>query len=977
MNSDYSNLSGDISGTVTPTSSITTHPNFVSEVGRDFRLGGNSPCLDAGNNTYCTEAFDIRGSSFARKLNKSNGTLAGTIDMGAYEYKHATDPITGCTNPTSGGAIARNQTGCTSIDPTELTDSVSPTGYYGTLEYKWQKSTTSASSGFADISGATASTYDPGAITINTWFKRFARVACMSTWIGAGESNVVAITVYSTLTAGSISASQSICYNITPNQMTGTAPTGGKTPYSYQWQSSSDNVNFSNISGSTGLTYAPGALTATTYYRLLQTSDYCGTVSTNVVTKTVYGEFVVGTAGSDQSICQNSSPVILTATAPSGGNLPYSYLWQSSPDNTTFSDISGQTATTYQPGAMTISTWYRQKQVSSGGCGTLYTNSVHIEVEPTPVSGSLTKSPDLTTVCEGTDVSASATSGSGGNGTDVLEYRTETTSGWSSWIAYTSGNSINTTGKINVEIRTYRDADHCSTGSTITKSWAVSAGTIGGTLSGGQNVCSGSNSTVLTLTGFTGTIQSWKQSTDGTSWTVISGASTSTYTAIDVDTNTWYKVIVQSGVCPSDSSNTTQITVSGFSISGYVKYENNPKTPLDGLKVTLKKDGSPVGSPVVTNSTGYYSFTGVTNGTYSLEIASAHTSGQWQTWAGVNMTDALLVNNHINGINLLPTTPPVIQITASVKLPHPAIQTNDYTAIRLAAKSGWGYFDIPKWVFSGLTASEGLTGIVMNCSNITRDIRGLCAGDVNGTYVPLTGNKAAGIDPMGSLRLNQLGEIPMTDELFFPVTAGADMVIGALSLNLNFNPDQLIINRITYTSEPDEASYFTAENGLLSIGYLPKNPSHVKKDQAVLLIHATRVRNADKQVTVSTPECRFDLSGIVASELADPDGNIIGDALLMMPVASAKGSFMDARAISVYPNPAGSEVVVGLSVEKDGWVDYEILSITGRMILKTGEMAGPGYNETRWKLDDLPNGVYLVRVTTTAEQIIKKLIVNH
>jgi len=49
-----------------------------------------SPCADAGDNSVNTETYDIRGNGFGRKLDKASGN-AGTIDIGAYEYKYGTD----------------------------------------------------------------------------------------------------------------------------------------------------------------------------------------------------------------------------------------------------------------------------------------------------------------------------------------------------------------------------------------------------------------------------------------------------------------------------------------------------------------------------------------------------------------------------------------------------------------------------------------------------------------------------------------------------------------------------------------------------------------------------------------------------------------------------------------------------------------------------------------------------------------------
>ncbi len=80
----YSNEAGDISGTITEgDGNITSDPLFIDAANGDFRLYGNSPCVDAGNNDANTATTDVRGE--ARIQN-------GTIDMGSYEWTTSVDP---------------------------------------------------------------------------------------------------------------------------------------------------------------------------------------------------------------------------------------------------------------------------------------------------------------------------------------------------------------------------------------------------------------------------------------------------------------------------------------------------------------------------------------------------------------------------------------------------------------------------------------------------------------------------------------------------------------------------------------------------------------------------------------------------------------------------------------------------------------------------------------------------------------------
>ena len=100
-----------------------------------------------------------------------------------------------CSNPTDGGIISGMQTICSGFIPALFSSTSDASGQVGTLEYKWQKSTMSNSSGFIDISSSNAATYASGALIVTSWFKRLSRVACMSDWLTAAESNVLEVTV--------------------------------------------------------------------------------------------------------------------------------------------------------------------------------------------------------------------------------------------------------------------------------------------------------------------------------------------------------------------------------------------------------------------------------------------------------------------------------------------------------------------------------------------------------------------------------------------------------------------------------------------------------------------------------------------------------------------------------------------------------------------------------------------------------------
>ncbi len=83
---------------------------------------------------------------------------------------------------------------------------------------------------------------------------------------------------------------------------------------------------------------------------------------------------------------------------------------------------------------------------------------------------------------------------------------------------------------------------------------------VAGSISGGATVCSGTNSTLLTLSGNIGTIN-WQSSTDGINYNNISSATDQTYTASNLTSKTYYKALVTSGACASLTTSAVAVLV--------------------------------------------------------------------------------------------------------------------------------------------------------------------------------------------------------------------------------------------------------------------------------------------------------------------------------------------------------------------------------------------------------------------------------
>ena len=214
----------------------------------------------------------------------------------------------------------------------------------GTFTYQWQSS--SDNSTWADISGATSSSF----VLTSSEASKYVRVQVVNTTSsGAGIAqsasrskvgapfNTALPAITGTLKIGSTQTVSTGTWSNTP------------TSYSYQWQKSSDGISWINLSGETANTYVPTFDVANLQIRV--NVGGVNTVDTATVTSAVISGFVppqatvvpaiTGTRTTGQTLTSSSG----TWPSTSSG---YLYQWQRSSDGgVTWTSISGATSSTY------------------------------------------------------------------------------------------------------------------------------------------------------------------------------------------------------------------------------------------------------------------------------------------------------------------------------------------------------------------------------------------------------------------------------------------------------------------------------------------------------------------------------------------------------------------------------------------------------------------------------------------------------
>ncbi|HEX8547165.1 MAG TPA: LamG-like jellyroll fold domain-containing protein, partial [Cytophagaceae bacterium] len=351
---------------------------------------------------------------------------------------------------------------CSSNTPSIITGT--PSGGNGTYTYQWQSSTTSSTTDFANISGATSVSYTPSSLSQTTWFRRIVTSnLCTST------SAALKITVYGSApgtpsvfgnnlwniysysdnnfsTYAGYYTESSLTFNsntkwgesynpsiysdysgcvVGNDQFSLSAKRTNFTAGTYQIDLSHDDdislyINGVMVASQSGIVDVSNAWTGTlgptTEIELRLKEGYGGArLAPTFTSKTAATGVTAGTLSGTATICSGSTAALtgtVGASTPTANACYMNYQWQSSSNNSTWSNISSATSQNYTTTALTSTTYFRR--VDTDACGnTATTNTITITVNPVlTMTTSIAASSTL--ICAGTSTTFTATTVNGG-----------------------------------------------------------------------------------------------------------------------------------------------------------------------------------------------------------------------------------------------------------------------------------------------------------------------------------------------------------------------------------------------------------------------------------------------------------------------------------------------------------------------------------------------------------------------------------
>lgn len=555
-------------GLVASTSLTAVNPNVLGITSTQLNL------LDQGTgNSFLTNNGSIAALGGVRGTNASNMVLVGQFTTnGVLSFELNVQII--AANGTAENWVARNRTGNEYTSPSLIFSStpiagtvtasaisictgssslLTLTGNSGDIQ--WQVSTTSSSTGFTDIAGATSNTYNATSLTANCWYR--AKVSKSSCAIVYTTARSIAVTTVPSVGGTASSNNVNLCTgNGTTINLAGSSGT-------IVWQMSSNwtaaTPTWSTVSGQTTTTLTTGNMTSSRAYRAKLTSGNCISYSNEIVVN-VSPNSTVGAILGGGSQCINST-VTLSLSSATG-----SVQWQEGTSATgTFTNIPGATNSTFIIPTLTA-TRYFKAVVTSGPCSSVTSAVGTVTCVAASVGGTITFSGG-SSVCLGSSKTMIL---SGSVGTRQWEVSTD-------GVNYTSiSGAVNATVSVTPTVSSYYRVkvtnSVCSSVYTNPVYLTVSPLSVAGTVSSDVTICR-STGTTLTLSGNVGTIV-WQRSTNWTAttptWTTVTGQTTSTLSTGTLIASTAYRAISTSSPCSSSTSNQVVVTVSPTTTIGTV-----------------------------------------------------------------------------------------------------------------------------------------------------------------------------------------------------------------------------------------------------------------------------------------------------------------------------------------------------------------------------------------------------------------------
>jgi SprB repeat/Dockerin type I domain/Secretion system C-terminal sorting domain len=409
---------------------------------------------------------------------------------------------------------------------------------------------------------------------------------------------------------------------------------------------------------------------------------------------------------------------------------------------------------------------------------------------------------------------------------------------------------------------------------------------------------------------------------------LLAGAGTHTIT---------YTYINYKGCSNKATAVTTVNAVTAATVNGFITYDNVFDSPLGNTAVYLKNQDGSSQDTTQTDSTGFYSFRQVKNGRF---ILSAHTS---IGWGGVNATDALIVKKYAVGSAQLT---PLRTLAADVNLSS-SVNATDALTISKRTVGLISSFPAGDWINEkDSVKAEGV--------NTIHNLKGICTGDVNGSYLPPTRSNKQTISLIYGEKINA-GSL---QDFYIPVKATASIIAGAITLGITYPADLITVKSV---SSKAKGLVYNIENGMVKIAWADLIPVTFNKNDSIAVLRCSANTRSAAALSMGL------LNG---GEFADFDARVMDRVVLSVPPIQLNGitgnELTDLEHFSLlqnYPNPftriTSIEYVLPEAAEVSLKI-YNLLGISISEIVHASQTAGK--YTLKYDGSNLPAGIYIYEI---------------
>ncbi len=416
----------------------------------------------------------------------------------------------------------------------------------------------------------------------------------------------------------------------------------------------------------------------------------------------------------------------------------------------------------------------------------------------------------------------------------------------------------------------------------------------------------------------------------------------------------------------------TLTVINKFTVDGTLTYDNLASTPITNTKLYLIKNvieeedvrypfPPPSGSidSTITDISGHFVFNHVIAGRYRIIPVIT------KPWGGSNPTDALIVNR--NYIGLYTFIDDLKERAADVSS-DTIIEPLDALLINQRYVRKIKTFPGADWLYSG--------DVFEVTDSMTYDIKAICTGDANGSYVP--GLRYEYVD------FNKEGNIVVKPgEMFnMPLIIGKDVDLGAIGLKIKYSGVKVYdvisdIKGLVYNIEDN--------NVYIAWTSTPNNSVNLKAGDQFIYLKCMLINNvtdldnifilsSESKLAYNSSESEL-ADNSSESELADNNINEINEQIINMPklqqvqVSNAEFSF------GSYPNPFTSITTITYYLPEACDVTITVNNLLGQeMQTLVSEQKDKGLYNVTFDAGSLAKGVYSYRISAGSNTGTGKLL---